>query len=337
MGGAGGGPDRLDTLPPGSETEDRPRACSYADRRPRRRRAAPRSRRAPSPHRRRSRHAHARAGVDRERTGQRERRAGPPRGTRTALGDVVTVVLPSGTAASRAPMAAERRHARRSVRRRPSPRARQAGGRRRAPHARTRIRYGVERAPVARARLAGRAASLAGRPARQADVGNPADREDGGRPRGAAADADREGLSRRGVRARERGERTNRSAAGTRSRRPAEGRRVGETWARRASRDSSGSRAWPPRARACRCSDPGSSPAAPTRSASTSRRAGGRSSAIRSTASRGGRTSPTRALAAALRAFPRQALHAWRMALIHPVTRARWLSKRPCRATSKTC
>jgi 23S rRNA pseudouridine1911/1915/1917 synthase len=47
--------------------------------------------------------------------------------------------------------------------------------------------------------------------------------------------------------------------------------------------------------------------------------------------SRQPRLSPTpdSALAAALRAFPRQALHAWRVALTHPVTRARILLEAP--------
>ena len=39
-------------------------------------------------------------------------------------------------------------------------------------------------------------------------------------------------------------------------------------------------------------------------------------------------------LAAALRAFPRQALHAWRVGVTHPVTRERLVSRRRCRAIS---
>ena len=35
------------------------------------------------------------------------------------------------------------------------------------------------------------------------------------------------------------------------------------------------------------------------------------------------------ALAAALRTFPRQALHAWRLACVHPVTRERLLVEAP--------
>ena len=246
--------------------------------------------------------------------------------SRAALGDIVAIAAARGVAAGGD--GGRRRRRRRAVRRRSAARDRQAGRPRRPPDLQAHRGDADERAAVARARLAGAAAAVAGQPARQADVRRHRRRQDGGGARRAAARDGGATTRRRTIWRSSTDASTWRAATSIcGSRRDRGDRRKVVASKTDGRREPDAIRAAGARGGAARRAVAAPLPARDRTNASDPRAPGGARLAdgrrSRRTASRAGPQIDDPLLAATLRAFPRQALHAWRVGFTHPITRAR--------------